>query len=257
MRDSFFSEICHVRKRLHALLFLFLLAGKAFGVDTAAAFTQANDLYAQGKFADAAGAYEKILQSGAASTALWFNYGNAEFKSGHFGGAIAAYRQAALLSPRDAEVRANLEFVRGQVPNSVWHESRWQSGLNSLTLNEWALLESLALWAACALLVARQIRPALAGRLRGLTRVFVALTILSGACLGWQAAAHYLRSVAVVVAPEATARSGPFDDAQNAFAVHDGAELEVMDRHNHWLEVAAGGKIGWVNEQQVKVLPGA
>ena len=93
--------------------------------DWPAEFNAANKLYAEGKFAEAASAYEKILQSGAVSPALYFNYGNAEFKSGNLGRAIAAYRQAAQLTPRDAEVRANLDFARNQVQGPTLRESRW------------------------------------------------------------------------------------------------------------------------------------
>ena len=57
------------------------------------------------------------------------------------------------------------------------------------------------------------------------------LTVCSGAVLGLQAASHFDSAVAVVTGAEATARSGPFDDAQSAFTAHDGAELRVLDRH--------------------------
>src|ERR1700693_1465159 len=94
--------------------------------DVAAEFSAANKLYAEGKFSEAAAAYEKILGNGAQSSALLFNDANAEFKSGHLGRAIAGYRRAALLSPQDAEIRANLAFVRNQVQGATVHESRWQ-----------------------------------------------------------------------------------------------------------------------------------
>ena len=93
--------------------------------DFSTEFNAANKLYAEGKFAGAAGAYEQILQSKTLSPALYFNYGNAEFKAGNLGRAIAAYRQAAQLAPRDAEVRANLEFARNQVQGPTLRESRW------------------------------------------------------------------------------------------------------------------------------------
>ncbi len=76
--------------------------------------------------------------------------------------------------------------------------------------------------------------------------------------LAVQAANHFKSSVAVVTGPEATARSGPFDDAQSAFTAQDGAELRVLDRHDEWVQVADGaGKIGWMSRKQVVVLPGA
>ena len=65
--------------------------------------------------------------------------------------------------------------------------------------------------------------------------------------------------MAVVTADKATARSGPFDDAQSAFTARDGAELRVLDRHDDWVQVAgrrrekAAGSAG----KQVEVLPGA
>jgi tetratricopeptide (TPR) repeat protein len=245
-------------KKLFASLFALVLAGKLFAADVAADFSAADKLYAEGKFADAAGAYEKLLQAGAQSPALLFNAGNAEFKSGHLGKAISAYRQAAQLSPRDAELRANLAFVRTQVQGATLRESRWQNWVGSLTLNEDALLTAVFFWALFALLTALQIRPMLAPKLQSATRLALALTICSGAILALQAANHFNASVAVVTSAETTARSGPFDEAQSTFAAHDGVELRVLDRHDDWVQVAnEAGKIGWLNRKQVEVLPGA
>lgn len=240
------------------MLFVLILAGKVFAAEVSSDFNAANKLYAEGKFAAAAGAYEKILQSGAVSPALWFNYGNAEFKSGQLGRALAAYRRAELLAPRDDEVRANLDFVRKQVAGPVWSESRWQEWLGTLTLNEWAWFAAGAFWLTFSLLAARQIRPAWRPRLRGLTFAVVLLLILSGAGLGATAVIHYSEPTVVVVAAEATARSGPFAEAQDVFKVHDGAELAVSGRRDHWLQVSDGaGRIGWLPARQVEILPGA
>jgi tetratricopeptide (TPR) repeat protein len=233
-------------------------AGNILAADAAADFSAANELYAKGKFAEAATAYEQMRHRDGQSAALLFNCGNAEFKAGHLGKAIAAYRQAELLTPRDAELRANLAFVRNQVQGAALRESRWQTWVGSLTLNEGALLAALFFWLLFALLAARQLQPALAPKLRTATRLAVALTVFSGTVLALQAANHFTSSVAVVTAAEATARSGPFDDAQSTFTAHDGAELRVLDRHDAWVQVSNGaGKIGWFSQQQVEVLPGA
>ena len=244
--------------RILILLALLLCTPRIYAADFTADFSAANELYAKGKFSDAANLYEKILNSGAASPNLLFNYANAEFKSGHLGRAIAAYRQAALLSPRDAEVNANLAFVREQVQGSTIRESRWRGWLGQLTLNEWALLTAATFWVTFISLTARQIRPALGVKLKNATLAFVTLTILISAALGWQASAHFSKQTAVVIASEATARSGPFDEAQNAFTARDGTELTVLDHRGDWLQVVNGaGKIGWLPVKQVEILPGA
>jgi tetratricopeptide (TPR) repeat protein len=245
-------------KKLSVILFALVFAGKLFAADVAGDFSAANKFYAEGKFADAANAYEKILASGATSPNLLFNYGNAEFKSGNLGKAIAAFRRAELLAPRDSEISANLAFVRNQVQGATVRESFWQSWLGNLSLNEWTVFAAIAFWLTFLLLAAKQLRPALAAKLKSATWIFAALTIFSGTILGVQAVNHFSRQTAVIISAAATARSGPFDDAQNAFAIHDGAELSVLDQRDDWVQVADGaGKTGWLPAKQLEILPGA
>jgi tetratricopeptide (TPR) repeat protein len=245
-------------KKLFFSLFALVLAGDIFAADVAGNFLAANELYAKGKFAEAAAAYDAILKTGAQSPALLFNHGNAEFKAGHLGQAIAAYRRAELLAPRDAELRANLAFVRNQVQGATLRESRWQNWAGTLTLNEGAVLTAVLFWLTFALLTVRQIRPALVPRFKNATWILLALTLFSGTVLGLQAANHFSAATAVVMADNVTARSGPFDDAQSAFTVRDGAELSVLDRRDGWVQVADGaGKTGWLPAKQIEVLPGA
>lgn len=247
-----------LRSSFLMLAAIWFMAGTVFASDITSDFSAANRFYAQGKFPEAAKAYETILQSGTTSPALLFNYGNAEFKSGHLGNAIAAYQRAQQLSPRDAELRANLAFARNQVQGVTLRESRWQNWVGALTLNEGAMLTAVLFWLTLGLLVVRQLRPALVPKLKSAARILVVLTIFSTTVLGLQAANHFSRASAVVIANNVTARSGPFDDAQSVFTARDGAEFSVLSRREGWVQVADGsGKIGWLPGKQVEVLPGA
>ena len=240
------------------ILLAVICAGKLLAADASADFTAANKLYAEGKFSEAATAYDAILKTGAQSPALLFNAGNAEFKAGHLGKAIAAYRQAELLVPRDSELRANLAFVRNQVQGATVRESSWQNWVGSLTLNEGTVLTAALFWLTLGIFVVRQLRPALVPKLQGVTRILVVLTIFSATVLGLQAANHFSNGTAVVTAAEAIARSGPFDEAQSAFTARDGAELSVLDQRDGWVQVANNaGKSGWLSTKLVSVLPGA
>ncbi len=56
---------------------------------------------------------------------------------------------------------------------------------------------------------------------------------------------------AVVIAPEAKVRYGPFTESPLAFTVHDGAELRVLDQKDDWLQVTVGPRrIGWLRREQ-------
>src|SRR5258705_237395 len=110
---------------LAVLLFVFISL-PLFAQASLADFAVANKLYYENKFGDAAVAYERLIQSGRASAAVYFNLGNAWFKSGQLGRAIAAYRRAESLTPRDPDVRANLQFARNQAQGPTFIPNRWQ-----------------------------------------------------------------------------------------------------------------------------------
>ena len=214
-------------------------------------FDAANRLYEQGKFADAVSAYEKLTESGSVSQAVYFNLGNALFKSGQIGRAIAAYRQAEKLDPRDPDVETNLRYVREQITGPSLPPSRWQRWFGRLTLNEWTLLATAAFWVWFVLLCARQVRPAWRRVLRSVVTLSSLATVCLCGCLAIAWSAHRAKS-AVVIADEATVHNGPLDESPKSFVVHDGAELGVLDSKNDWLKINAGNqRVGWVKRDQV------
>ena len=221
------------------------------------AFETANKLYEEGKFADAASAYEKLFQSGQTSVALWFNLGNALFKSGQIGRAIAAYRTAEQLAPRAPDIRANLQFARNQTQGPTLPPNRWQRWLGRLTLNEWTMLAAAVLWLWLLLLAALQWRPALRSGLRSYAIALAVLAALLCACVVTSLRQTRFTRTAIVIAAEAAAHFGPLAESPTAFTVHDGAELLVLDQKDEWLQVSAGPRrTGWLRRDQTLVTGG-
>jgi tetratricopeptide (TPR) repeat protein len=218
------------------------------------AFVQANKLYEEGKYPQAAAAYEKLTDSGIHSPALYFNLGNACLKSGKLGQAIYAYRQAQNLAPRDPDIRANLQIARSQAGNNaVLPGSRWTRWAGHLTLNEWTGAASVAVALFFLVLAAREIVPSLrqssGGWLTCLGVISVGLVI--GLTLAVEQ--HLIDRTSVVITPEAVVRRGPLNEAQSAFTVHDGAELRVLGQDGDWLQVSdASRHIGWVAQRDVR-----
>lgn len=249
-----------MKARLNHLLLLaasFVACGslplQASGI--AADFDAANKLYEEGKYSDAVAAYEKLERRRLASPAFCFNLGNAFFKSGQIGRAIVAYRQAESLTPRDPDIRANLAFARGQVLGPTIVQSRWQRTLATLTINEWSGLAAAAFWLGFLLLAAGQWRPGWQRRLRVCAGAVGGAVIVLFACLALALYEKRSTRTAVVIVRNVMARQGPLDEAQNAFVVHDGAELKVLDQKDDWLQVSVGQRrIGWVKRDAVIVL---
>ncbi len=243
-------ERVRVRASVITILLLFLLSGtfRAFAAnDLEASFDAANKLYAQNKFAEAATAYEQIIAGGSVSPALYFNLGNAHFKAGQIGHAIAAYRDAQELAPRDPDIRANLQFARNRVQGPRVTPARWQTWLATLTANEWATLTTAAIWVMLGLFIARCIKPALTPALRPWTLASIIATLVI--FVGTRLAIHQNHSqfIGIVTVADATIRNSPLDEAPSAFTAHDGAELRVLDHKDEWLQVTDDNhRLGWV-----------
>ena len=235
---------------------ILLLAVDLRAENAPGAFDAANRLYFEGKFAEAATTYGMLAQSGQTSPALYFNWGNALFKSGQLGRAIAAYRQAEALTPRDPDVRANLQFARNQRLGPTLSPAKSHQWLRKLTLNEWATLATVAIWIFFGALAFLQWRP-LPRTPKGLLAALSATALLLCGCAGAALYDSKAEQVAIVVTSDAVVRNGPLDAGANVFTVHDGAELAVVDQHDDWLQVEAdAGHIGWIKKDQVVVSNG-
>jgi tetratricopeptide (TPR) repeat protein len=264
IRSSKFETNSNDEVRMSQRLRFFLLALlpvafclSSFGAtDPSSTFDTANNLYYAGKFPEAAAAYENILYSGQKSVALYYNLGNARFKSGQIGKAIAVYREAEKLNPRDPDIRANLQFARNQIQGPTLAPDRSQRFLSKLTLNEWTLFAAAALWLCFLILALREWRPALKRPLRLYLFASAFATVLLCVCVTISWLQNRSTRTAIVTTRDVPVRKGPLDISDTSFTVHDGAELRVLDQNNDWLQVTSDpSRIGWVRRDQVLVSP--
>jgi tetratricopeptide (TPR) repeat protein len=238
------------------LALLFSVFSSVAAPDVNAQFDAANKLYAQNKFVEAAAAYEQILTNGTISPVLYFNLGNAHFKAGQIGSAIAAYRQAKRLTPRDPDLRANLRFAQNRVTGPTLKSTAWQRGLGSLSLREWTWLAVAGFWITFGLLIVRQLKPSLAANLKTWTWLSAAASVVLVIFLGLAWSQNQSGRVAIITATEVTVRNSPFDEAPSSFTANDGAELRVLDHKDDWLQVTDdANRFGWVKRSATSWSP--
>ncbi len=240
------------------LLLLLGAAGGARADGVSETFAQANKLYEEGKFSQAAAAYDGLLRGGHLSPAIYFNAGNAWFKAGQMGRAIYAYRRAEEMAPRDPDIRANLEIARNQAGTStaVLPGTRWTRWVERLTLNEWTAAAAAGAALFFLFLTARQLSPAFGKAAGGWPVVLAALSVWLLACLAMSVEQRLLEKSSIVLVSEAVARRGPMDISQSAFTAHDGAELMVLAQDGDWLKVSdAANHIGWLPQKDLALMP--
>jgi tetratricopeptide (TPR) repeat protein len=248
-------------KRLFQLavaVFLAFLAVAAHAAENPrAAFESANSLYYEGKFQQSAAVLQSLITNGYTSAESYFNLGNAFYKSDQVGRAIVAYRQAASLKPRDADIRANLRFARRQASGPPGDQNLAERAINKMTANEWAVAFSIFLWGLFGTLAFRQWKPA-PGRAPGWVYLLFTLGLLvAGAGMSIAIESQHISKVAVTIVPSAPVRQGPHDSAQAVYTARDGVELPVIDHKDAWLLVRIDREhFGWMLQKNVILCSG-
>lgn len=220
------------------------------GLRAASDFDQARKAYEQGDFPAAVAGFERALHGAPGGVGVLYNLGNAHFRQGELGRALAAWRQAEGITPRDPALRHNLELIRrrlGQPPAPIWR--RW---VGRLTLDEWAMGAVGLVWVWAAWTLWGRLRPEHA-------RVGSGVRAVLGGAAGLVVAAWLTAWVSVVRGPNAAvagrevpARFGPLEESEIAVTLVDGAEVRVEQRRNEWVRVVDGeGRGGWVHGLQL------
>jgi len=90
-------------------LFLFVCgyAMSAYATDVDDTFFRANNAYQQENYETAIDLYEMIIDQGVVSGAVYYNVGNAYFRTGKIGKAIVQYERAKKIMPQDEDLFAN------------------------------------------------------------------------------------------------------------------------------------------------------
>jgi uncharacterized protein YgiM (DUF1202 family) len=118
------------------------------------------------------------------------------------------------------------------------------------------LFAAAAVWLWFVLATARQCRPALKPALKPYLVWVGLLAMCLVVCFSAALYTDRLSPRAIVVAQEAVARQAPLDESPSAFTLHDGAELQVLDQKDEWLQVKVDSRrIGWVRKDLVLTAP--
>ena len=226
-----------------------------------AAMKQANDLYAGGNYSDAAKIYEKILSTEGVAPELYYNLGNAYFKSNETGKSILNYERALRLSPRYEDAKFNLELAQLKVVDNIaqtptFFVGRWIDNLiKLLTSNQW-LVVSFCVFIVCLLLAFLFVfAPSLFIRKSSfyVGVVFGLLSLLSLVFSGTRKDQLLNHRDAIVMTGVVTVKSSPDKSGTDLFQLHEGTKVTVKSTLGKWTEIKLGnGNIGWVEQENIE-----
>ena len=235
-------------KKVSAIVLLLLLAPMAANAATKA---EADSAYVNGNYQKAITQYESLLKQGA-SAEIYYNLGNAYYRTENITRAVLNYERALLLSPGDGDIDKI-------VPESEMFFVTWYRSLvNMMSVDGWGrtALISLALVIVLFLvyLFSARVWMQKVGFFGG--GVLLVLFVVSN-FFAWQQRQNLLyRQGAIVVAPSVNVKSTPAQNGTDLFILHEGTKVIITDGSmKNWREVRlADGKKGWIESKKIEVI---
>ena len=173
-----------------------------------------------------------------------YNLANSYARAGKPGLAVLNYERAALLAPEDADIRANLEYVRASAHVPVQPRSR-------LTRVAEAVSPAGAAWMG-VLGVALFGAGTVAGRMTSRFRLARVCGVLAGAALLTLAVSNATLlwprvHAAVILVNQTPARVSPVPMGDTAFVLPEAETVTMTAEHEDFVLIRTrGGRSGWV-----------
>jgi tetratricopeptide (TPR) repeat protein len=223
----------------------------------------ANDFYIKGDYANAIKNYEQVLNSGNESAELYFNLGNAYYKSKKIDFSILNYERAKLLNPGDEDINFNLELARTYTIDKIntmpeFFLSVWIKSVSHIfSSNLWAYFSlTVFIFTLVAFLFY------LFSSSIGIKKIFFWLGIillaisLTGFIFSYQQKSLLTnRDMAIITNAAIPVKSSPDESGTDLFVLHEGTKVQVIDKAQNWLYIRlADGNKGWIEKTALVII---
>lgn len=224
--------------------------------------TEADSLYAKGKYEQAAKVYEQVLTQGEHAY-LYYNLGNAYYRMGDMGKAILAYERAAVRDPGNSDIRFNLALARTKTIDKTEDTDQFfiaywfRSLLNTCGTDVWAICAVVAFVLLLLFIVLRML----------ISVPWVRLCLPWGigacllACILFNTFAYLQRKQVLdrsyaIIMQTLEVKSTPAASGNTLFTLHPGTKVKISDdTMKDWKEVTlSDGKKGWLKTSTIEMI---
>ena len=224
---------------------------------------KADDAYSKGKYQEAIVNYEAALKKGK-SADIYYNLGNAYYRTDNVTRAVINYEKARLLAPGDDDINHNLEVARSKTIDNIQPGEKiffkvWFEDIKtSMGIDTWATLSLISLVVALILFLVYLFVKQMAVRKVAfyLSLVLVIFFIFGNVFASQLKDFATSSSAAIIVSPTVTAKKTPTDQAADVCVLHEGTRVEITDNAlKGWYGFRlADGREGWITDKDVEVI---
>jgi tetratricopeptide (TPR) repeat protein len=224
-------------------------------------FNSANKAYIDKKYNESTNSYEILINKGFRSTELFYNAGNAYFKTGNYAKAILNYERAKLIDPTNSDIDFNLTKTRTYVIDKIetipdFFIKAWlKNALSVLSPNIWAIISLLSF----VVFILLYLFYLLAGKANikrlsfylGLLLLIVSILTLT---FSFKTRKYIEKSdSAIIMSPTVTVKSSPDLESTDIFIIHEGTKVYIIRLLGNWTEIKlTDGKQGWLESSTIE-----
>lgn len=224
-------------------------------------FEKGNAYYAKAQYKDALTTYQKILDEDYQSAAVYFNMGNASYKSGDIPAALLYYEKAHKLSPADEDINFNIRLANLKTTDKIdelpefFLAKWWKTFILSSSVNTLAVISIVLILLASAILIIYFFSASLVIKKSSfyLSVVLFGLGILTIFIANRQSSYFEGHRQAIVFSGAVNIKSGPNEKSETLFVIHDGTKVNILDNNDGWMKIKlANGNEGWIKQADIK-----
>lgn len=235
-----------------------LLITQVIGADVASTMSKANEYYKNNQYQEAINKYKLLIKEGYVGTSLFYNLGNAYYRTGKLGYAILYYEKALRLSPGDEDVLHNLQLARQNLKDKIdslppfFIFNLWEGLLASFSVTGWTVIVYiffiLLLITILAYFFSRTPGQQRTSFFGGVT-VF-ALFLISFTLLLVKMNKEFNIKYGVILDSSVIVKSSPDNKAKDEFVIHEGLKVKLEDKVDDWIKIRLeDGKVGWIENK--------
>ncbi|RAJ12094.1 tetratricopeptide repeat protein [Olleya aquimaris] len=244
-------------------LFIFFIFIGNLTAQNKTVFDEANMLYNNGNYTEAISKYEAILKTNQHSAELYYNLGNAHYKLNNIAPSIYYYEKALQLKPNDKDILNNIVYAKKMTVDDI--QTVPQLGLSkffnqlthALTYDNWAKLAIglMVVFVVLFLFYFFTYSTVYKRLTFVLSFVFLFLALSSVGLAFQKQALDKKNNPAIVFAQESEVKTEPNLGSPEAFLLHEGTKVQVLDTINNWKKIKLeDGKTGWILSDDIKLL---
>ncbi len=215
----------------------------------------ANQLYQDKLYEEATEKYEEILEQGFASTSLYYNLGNAYFRSGQLGFSILNYERGLKLDPDNTDLLYNLKIVKARTVDRIKEVPQifiiewWVSFITLFTTFAWQII--LIVFYLILIVSITLFFITKSGKVQRYTLYSAVVGLIGVVLFSIILFANIRRETskdfAIITKNTVAAKQSPDDSSNDLFVIHEGLKVAIVNEFDEWVEIELfDGNVGWL-----------